>query len=95
MSIIGNKKRTASLSRQDFEDLGGKELPIELFRARIFHLEGLSAELALALRDVLDLFAPPTIINDGLGESEISCVIRGRDALSEATRLLIDYKKSR
>ena len=84
-------KRSQALSKQDFEDLGGKELPIELFRARIFHLEGLSAELALALRDMIDMFAPT---DDGLGDSEISCAIRGREALSEATRLLIEYKKA-
>jgi hypothetical protein len=74
------------LSKREFEALGCADVPGKQLRARVFNLEGLASEMALALQDVVNSFFPT---DDGLNEAEIACADRAREALLSATEYLV------
>jgi hypothetical protein len=82
-------REISELSKGDFEALGCEDVPAKKLRARVFNLEGLGSELALALRDMVDRFSPS---DEGLSDAEIACSKRAKEALQLAHNVLIGRK---
>ena len=67
------------LSKREFERLGCADVPGPQLRARVFLLEGLVAELALSLREMVDRFSPGDC---GFSAGEKTVSDRAREVLA-------------
>jgi hypothetical protein len=69
----------SELSKRDADALGVADMTGAQLRMRVFQVEGLMCELALVVEEMLRRFAPD---DDGLGEAEIMCAERAREAVA-------------
>jgi hypothetical protein len=69
----------SELSKRDAETLGVADMTGAQLRMRVLQVEGLMCELALVVEEMLRRFAPD---DDGLGEAEIMCADRAREAVA-------------
>jgi len=67
------------LSKREAANLGVADMTGPQLRMRVLQVEGLMCELALVVEEMLRRFVPS---NDGLGESEIMCAERAREAVA-------------